>query len=57
MALSSLALLLALGATASVLAEPLRFVDCGEWPGAAGGSGAVGRRRRPGKPVSSVQVL
>ncbi|NWW05579.1 NPC2 protein, partial [Oreocharis arfaki] len=35
---SPLALLLALGAAATALAEPLRFVDCGEWlrPAAAG---------------------
>ncbi|NXU12651.1 NPC2 protein, partial [Pardalotus punctatus] len=31
MVLSPLALLLALGAAATALAEPLRFVDCGEW--------------------------
>lgn len=60
---SPLALLLALGAAATALAEPLRFVDCGEWCGAAGGSGAGGRWgegvsgwRRPGKPGSSLQV-
>lgn len=55
---SPLALLLALGAAATALAEPLRFVDCGEWlrPVAAGQREESSRRRRPGNPDSSLQV-
>ncbi|XP_057284564.1 NPC intracellular cholesterol transporter 2 isoform X2 [Pezoporus wallicus] len=43
---SPLVLLLALGAAATALAEPLRFVDCGEFLRAAAGGGGVSRRRR-----------
>lgn len=53
---SPLALLLALGAATTALAEPLRFVDCGEWLRPAGQLEESNRRRRLGNPDSSLQV-
>lgn len=54
---SPLALLLALGAAATALAEPLRFIDCGEWLRPAGQREERSSRRRwPGDPDSSLQV-
>ncbi|KAL2303776.1 hypothetical protein Nmel_009055 [Mimus melanotis] len=53
-----LALLLVLGAAATALAEPLRFLDCGEWLRPAGQREACrSRRRRPGSIDGSIQEV